>query len=272
MSVYNFTKDPVNVARLELEIRQSAITVALDHTILFGSNLDIYFKADLSGGEQTILSDLVTAHTGEVLPDDFVQNVSVTEKDADTGGLLLTPKFAPPDWHQQYFETEFETCNSGSDSIHEKNWLNEDIGFSELKFYKVVSGEEVECSDQTDIDANCIRTDLLWMPDHDYAIKSGYIAQKTVPSENVYVWALGADLDAAYGGPQACFADGGINLTYVDAKTKAGLDGVSASMMLYSHPSLGDGAGTNRIRFVVRHSAGFKHRLQAVFEIFVEPT
>lgn len=189
--------------------------------------------------------------------------------DQDTYGLAVTPKFAPDGWHQQAYETEFETCNSGSDSIHEKNWLNEDIGFSSLKFYKVVNGVEVECSDQNDIDTNCIRTDLLWMPDFDYAIKSGWVAQKSVPASNVYVWALGADLDAQYGGPQSVFAEGGINMTYVDSRSRVGLDGVSATILYYEHPQLGEGCGTNRVRFVVRHAAGLKHRLQAVFELFV---
>jgi hypothetical protein len=194
--------------------------------------------------------------------------VKVTQEDPDTGGLRLTPKFAPEGWHQQYFETEFET--SSMNSIHEKDWENEDLNYSTLKFYKVVNGAEVECTDQNDIDANCIRTDLLWMPPFDYSIKSGWVAQKTTPASNVYVWALGADLDAQYGGPQAVFAQGGINLTYVDGKAKVGLDGVSGTIMHYNHPQLGDGAGTNRIRFVVRHSAGMKHRLQAVMELFVE--
>lgn len=254
--------------RLTKEIGESAIITALDR-IETGSGTDVWMKDALTGGDETILNALVVAHVNEPLPDNQVKPVSIIQADPDTGGLLLTPKFAPTSWHQQYFETEFETSNSGSDSIHEKDWLNEDLGFSSLKFYKVVNGEEVECSDQTDIDANCIRTDLLWMPPFDYSIKSGWIAQKSVPETNMYVWALGADLDADYGGPQAVFAEGGINLTYVDARTRAGLDGVSATVLYYAHPQLGPGAGTNRIRFVVRHGAGIKHRIQAVLEIFL---
>ena len=224
---------------------------------------------DIGSGDITISFDGVTDYDGISSPDHWNALVKYSNNpiDPDTGGLMLTPKFSPTGWHQQYFETEFET--STESSIHEKTWTNEEIGYSSLKFYKIVSDEEVECTDQTDIDANCIRTDLLWMPDHDFSIKSGFIAQKTVPSENLYVWAIGGDLAPEYGGVQAIFAEGGINMTYVDAKTRSGLDGVSSTMMHYSHPILGDGAGTNRIRFVVRHEAGFKHRLQAVFEIFI---
>jgi hypothetical protein len=268
---YTFTKNPCDIPRLEKEIRESAITIAIDHTILFGDSLSVFMKATLSGAEETILNSVVASHTGEPLIENIIPVVSVKEADTSTGGLKLTPKFAPDGWQQQYFETEFETCNSGADSIHEKNWLNVDIGYSSLKFYKVVEEEEVECTDQTDIDAHCIRTDLLWMPPCDYAILRGKIAQKVVPSENCYVWGLGADLDAAYGGPQSVFAEGGINLTYLDSRTQVGMEGVSATILYYVHPQLGAGAGTNRIRFVVRHPVGFRHRLQIIFGLFREP-
>ena len=186
--------------------------------------------------------------------------------DSNTGGLAMSPKWAPDGWHQQYFETEFQTSDMSATSIHEKDWLNSNIGFSTLKFY---DASENLLTTQEDIDTLCVRTDLLWMPTFDYAIKSGYISQKEVPASNMYVWVVGADLDAAYGGPQAVFAEGGINLTYVDARVKAGLDGVAATILYYTHPQLGGGAGTNRLRFIVRHAAGMKHRIQAVMEIFV---
>jgi hypothetical protein len=197
-------------------------------------------------------------------------NRRIDRVDIDTGGLAMSPKWAPDGWHQQYFETEFETCNSGSDSIHEKSYLNVDLGYSSLKFFKSVEGVEVECTDQTDIDANCIRSDLLWMPPFDFFVKSGYVSQKVVPAQNIYVWVLAIDLPDMFGGPQAVFANGGINMTFVNERTKSGLDGVAASLVTYSHPQLGPGMGTNRFRFVTRHPAGFRHRIQVVLELFIE--
>jgi hypothetical protein len=258
---YEFAK-VCHPTKLENEIAESAIITALDRIEGSETGTDVYFKAALSGGDETILDGLVDAHVDSPIPTDPT-DVRIAQVDPDTLGLPTSPKFAPDGWHQQYFETEFET--SKLDSIHEKDWENVDIGFSSLKFYDA-AGDEL--TTQGEIDTDCVRTDLLWMPDSDYSIKSGFIAQMVVPESNVYVWALGADLDAAYGGPQAVFADGGMNLRYIDARTRAGLDGVAATIMHYSHPTLGAGAGTNRIRFVVRHPAGFKHRLQAVMEIF----
>lgn len=188
--------------------------------------------------------------------------------DNDTGGLSVSPKWAVDGWIEQMFELELET--SKLNSIHEKDIDNVDLNFASLKFFKDVANVETEWTpvDQADLDANCIRTDLAWMPTHDYMIKSGYVSQIGTPSQDVYVWAVGADLDAIYGGPQIVFLEGGLNLAFTESLMLMGLDGVAASRMNYSHETLGDGKGTNRIRFIFRHPVGFKHRIQCVFDIF----
>jgi hypothetical protein len=270
MSQYNFEK-ACNLDQLKREIEASSIVTGISYISGYAQSVEIVFKATLSSNDEQTLNNIVNSH----IPNDTTEAILVEISNAidpDTGGVRLTPKFAPDGWHQQYFETEFET--SKPNSIHEKDWKNVDIGFSSLKFYddednELVQGELSNEDYQALLNTACVRTDLSWMPDHDYAIKSGFIAQRVVPEDNVYIWALGVDLPEAYGGPQACFAEGGLNLIYVDARTRAGLDGVSPTIMYYSHPQLGDGMGTNRIRFVVRHPAGYKHRLQAVMEIFV---
>jgi hypothetical protein len=77
MTQYDYTKTPVSLDRLTQEIQQSAIVTALDHMTLLGSALSIFFKADLSGGDQTILDSLVSAHNGNPLPQNNIQNVAV---------------------------------------------------------------------------------------------------------------------------------------------------------------------------------------------------
>jgi len=69
MTTYDFTKTPVSSDRLTLEIVASAIVTALDHISVDEDQLHVHFKASLSGGDETILGDIVTAHTGEALPD-----------------------------------------------------------------------------------------------------------------------------------------------------------------------------------------------------------
>lgn len=244
-----------------------------------GYETESYYELIAFDGPQKYKYSLYKNPTDTTDLDDFEANYKpnwnkkLDKEDLDTGGILFSPKFAPDGWHQQYFETEFES--SSLNSIHEKDWNNVDLGYSSLKFYdsnddEIVQGQATIEEWQIILDNTCTRTDLLWMPPFDYAIKSGFISQKSVPASNIYAWALGADLPAQYGGPQAVFAEGGMNLTYVDARYPSGLDGVAATRLNYSHPILGDGAGTNRLRFVFRHEAGFKHRIQIVLEIFLE--
>jgi hypothetical protein len=269
---YSIADDTANAKvsdSLQVEIGDSAIITALDYISQTGDVLDIYMKDALSAGDETILDGVVSAHDGVQLVEPA--EVSITQNDPDTGGLAVSPKWAKDGWKQQMFEIEFET--SKLNSIHEKDINNVDIGWSSVKFYKDVASVETEWTpaDQADLDDNCIRTDLLWMPDADYMIKGGQMAQNAIPSEDVYLWAVGADLDAIYGGPQLTFLEGGLNLAFAPANMLMGVDGVAASLMEYSHSVLGDGKGTNRIRFICRHSEGYKHRMQAVFEIFIDP-
>lgn len=91
MTEYQFTKTPCAVDRLEKEIKDSTIAVALDHITLFGSALSVFFKAGLSSAEQTTLSTLVTNHGGTPLPD------TPAPKDADGAPLVRTRAFANPD-------------------------------------------------------------------------------------------------------------------------------------------------------------------------------
>lgn len=191
--------------------------------------------------------------------------------DNDIQVPAFTPKYAPDGWYQQIFELEFETCNSAASAVHEKDWENNDIGWATMKFYKSDGqGGEIECTDQTDIDLNCIRTDMEWMPNIDYMIKGGHVSQISLTPCDLYIWVQGAVIDSQYGVPPKTFAEGGINMAYVSARERAGLDGVAGTILYYDGAPgmLPAGSGTNRLRFVCRHNAGIKHRLQAVFDIF----
>ena len=264
----------------------SNITTALDNISVSGDTVTVLFKEDISAAEKTALDALIAAHDGVPLPDD-VETVRLAEEDPDTGGVQFSPRYAPPGWKQQLYEVEFMT--SKLNSVHEKDKDNNDIGWGSLKFYKLDNGNEVEmlqgadddATFQAKLDAECIRTDFLWMPNIDYMILSGQIAQIIPPDQNLYVWVLGVDLDAAFGGSQFTFAEGGINMDFVGDRTAVGLKGVAGTILFYdkvkngydaegkpTYLTLGDAKGTNRMRFLCRHSAGFKHRFQPIFVIF----
>jgi len=75
LSQYNYTistafpNGKVAPDRLTNEIDASSITVALDHIDTLADVCSIYFKAALSGAEQTTLNGLVAVHSGQPLPD-----------------------------------------------------------------------------------------------------------------------------------------------------------------------------------------------------------
>lgn len=65
----DFPNNAVAVDRLTLEIRQAAITIALDSISTDPTNATIEFKAALSGSEQVVLDTVVAAHSGLALPE-----------------------------------------------------------------------------------------------------------------------------------------------------------------------------------------------------------
>jgi len=65
MTTYSYTKY-IDDDRLALEIRNSAITIALDSVVITGEEtVDVIFKADLPAQDKAILDDLIAAHINQ---------------------------------------------------------------------------------------------------------------------------------------------------------------------------------------------------------------
>lgn len=97
MSQYNFTKS-VALDRLEKEIRDSSIKIALDHSTLLGTSLSIYFKDTLDATDETTLNNLVTNHVATPLPQP-IQTFEIT-KQPDPA------PFATPSYRTKRMKTE----------------------------------------------------------------------------------------------------------------------------------------------------------------------
>ena len=80
MITYEYEKDVYDINRLVDEIRNSSITIALDHVSVFGNQLSIVFKLEISVDEKIILDGIIASHTGEPLPVDEVSNVNIIEQ------------------------------------------------------------------------------------------------------------------------------------------------------------------------------------------------
>lgn len=61
----DFPYHKVDSARLTDEIQDSAITIALDYVNTSNDNCDIWFKAALPSADETVLSGIVSSHSGE---------------------------------------------------------------------------------------------------------------------------------------------------------------------------------------------------------------
>jgi hypothetical protein len=84
----------VNPDRIEQEIRQSAITIALDYTESDDTNWTIYFKADLTSGEWLIVDGIVAAHSGIALVKE-PESVYIAGPTTSDGKQIVLPCLFP---------------------------------------------------------------------------------------------------------------------------------------------------------------------------------
>ncbi len=285
--LYSIASDTLNSAvyspSLEDAIVASSIAPSLDRIDTNGDELKIVFTSALSSEEITTLASLVSAHDG-IQPEPVVapQEVQVVDTDGDTGAIKVTNNFAPPGYYQRLHEIEFTTSITDG-AIHDKDENDVDHNWSSVAHYEDISGTEtlMVSPTQADLDARCIRTDFRFMPDVDFMIKSGTIAHNEIPASEVYVWGTMLDTEPALqamGINPIVVLDGGLAMTFVAPRTPVGLRGVNGSLLFHAgvntptgFVATPPGLGTNRIKFICRHSAGFQHRFQAIFEIFRTP-
>ena len=102
----DFPNNKVDSSKLIKEIQGASITVAVDYINADASNCTVFFKANISAGEETTLDGLVAAHDGDPLPDNIVQVVEIQEEgDKKTGGKFQTASVqvvidAPVGWKE----------------------------------------------------------------------------------------------------------------------------------------------------------------------------
>jgi len=72
----DFPNAKVNIDSLTDEIQASTITVALDYINVAGDDCDIWFKAAITGAEETTLDGIVAAHTGAATVDQQLVHVA----------------------------------------------------------------------------------------------------------------------------------------------------------------------------------------------------
>jgi hypothetical protein len=197
----------------------------------------------------------------------YIKNLAINESNKDSDGSSLSRvKVTTSGWHYQLHGVEFETAKLNS--IYSKKADGTDYNFTTMKFFELIDGVETIITDenltQEYIDAHCIRTDLDWEPTHDLEIIGGMLNMQSVPSADLRMWTIGVpDIPAPYGGSKPFAAN--VNLKFVGIEEGIKVDGRAPKYLSYNaiyH--------TTKLRMVFRHEAGFKHKLQMIFELFKE--
>lgn len=83
----NFQKT-VDRDRLSKEIRESVITISLDHIISSGTSCDVFFKAPLPTNDEAILNVIINKHIATPLPLAEYQNVAIVNSKKTSRGIL----------------------------------------------------------------------------------------------------------------------------------------------------------------------------------------
>ena len=274
----------VSTSKLSTEISDSSIILTVNRIDTEGDVLKVVFDSTLESGDETTLNGLVSGHDGAPIVVSIEPlSVTISDKDGDTLGIPVTTRFSPDGFYQRLHEVEFTTSTEGGD-LHDRDIDNLDTGWSSVDFYEDIAGVETLMASptQVDLDTKCIRTDFRFMPDLDYMVKSGVISHQELIDVDlngeIYMWGKMLDVDSslnAFGIFPITVLSGGMAMSFVNPRDPVGLKGVNGSMLYYggvmsgdTFIPTGDGNGTNRITFLMRHNAGIKQRFQAIFEIF----
>ena len=175
--------------------------------------------------------------------------------DPDTKMPSISTRKLPANWYPEFREIEFTT--SKENSIHDKNYLDEDISAHTIKFYDEF---DAELTTQAGIDTSCVKTVISFDPSRVWAIRGAYTRQVAVPNAPVYVW-MNFKIDMNHLVPGLVvrnpYANGGLNMEFQNAYESVGDEGEN-----YSFFTANDG-----IEWIIRHDAGLKHRIRVIYQL-----
>lgn len=73
----SFPNEKCDLSRLNQEVHDSTIIIALDYINAASNQVTLYFKSELSDDDEVILANIIANHSGEPLPENLVQNVKI---------------------------------------------------------------------------------------------------------------------------------------------------------------------------------------------------
>ena len=137
-----------------------------------------------------------------------------------------------------------------------------------IKFYKAddseITGAGAYASKQAHLDAECIRTEVLFKPSFDYELISGTIRLDSVSTEDCRLWVTGGVLELGAAGTKE-FARG-MNLKFLGADEVIETDGRASKYMKKTITGLP--YQSNQLKFIIKHSAGYNFKIMPTIEYF----
>lgn len=247
---YGYTK-VVAPDKLEFEVRNSNIAVALDFITSTATTVDVWFKATLSSTDESILTAIINNHVPVPL---LYQG---GPKDADNA-VIVRPKAAKAGWAYQLNAINFVTSTLDgyhNNGINPATRLVTPLNNVILRSYDVNNTLLTEPPQMS----GCVWTTVDWCPNFEMEIIGGTFYQNTSPGSDVFMW-----IHLAPGIVNFPFVTGGINLKMLGPGGQVQADG---RVSKYMHPTL-PMPGLNRFRITLKHAPGLVHEAQFMFEYF----
>jgi hypothetical protein len=153
-------------------------------------------------------------------------------------------------------------CNRRSD--------HSDIGDAELRFFDSNYAELTKSEGETDeafqvrLTASCKFTWMVFTPTTRYAIRSGHIAYKGTPTDELDAWfEIAPHIPREYGG-SVPFMDGGLALDLFNEGDLIHIDGGACAIIEHDPNNY-----SHRIGVKIEHEVGDNIRILAIFDIYV---
>ena len=267
---YNITdtlNNKLNPRGLHNEIvADSTITIQLASINSTSTTFTAVFQTDLTASMETQLTALVATHAGEELP--RISTVSLVSSDGsalptDTDGAPLSRnKITRTGWHFQ--GQAVEVTSSTLNGFYNKDKAGNDLGYCVVKGY---DSNGVELITQAALNTSCVKTVITWEMTQDIEMIGGDFYQGSVPTNDFRVWVTAIpDLPAPSG--NIPFLQGGINTKHMGTGKIFAIDGRTPKHLPYNY----GGYPTNKFEICIKHTAGVKHNIMFVPELFREPS
>ena len=255
---YNITTDissaKIDIDRLSSEIASSSISTVITRLDVTGNDLTIIYPSEISVEDKSSLDAIVLAHSGEPIPEDITPTLEID----DQGRQVVRRATSQKGWHYTAIAAEVKSSTLGT---YNKDYLGNDLNEVVIRLYDI---NDVEITDQSIADTSCVKTVVTVSPDYDFEVIEGDLYQHTRPDEDIRLWTLAGIPEL---GPNyvKVFSNG-INLRFMSPDDHIESDGRSSKFMTKTIEGVPYNA--NQFQFIIKHSAGYKHELMIVLELY----